>query len=167
MTLTNDDCLDIQDPSPWLVTFSPDLKMSGVDPVFTRLHTDCLVLTNKDDPSLWRVAGFSRQRLLNLFRAFNVTQILPTEVYSRPSRVACRRRWWGLALHRPSKTEALFGAPFLHCLEPCRYQTRYLTPTGTCLLSAIPRCFLEWHLLVRILCTHACMVAHSLFLYNG
>ena len=70
----------MQDPSPWLVTFSPDLKISGVDPVLRRLHTDCLVLTNVDSPSLWGVGGYSRQKVLGLFSVFNVTETLPALV---------------------------------------------------------------------------------------
>merc|ERR1711990_19697 len=59
-------------PDPWLITFSPDLSIQSVDPTLRRLHQDCLVLYNKEDPSLCNVAGYSRQQVEGIFGAFDV-----------------------------------------------------------------------------------------------
>ena len=45
-----------------------------------RLHTDCLVLTNKDNPSLWNVGGYSKRDVMGFFDAFNVSKIVPAHV---------------------------------------------------------------------------------------
>ena len=63
-------------PDPWLITFSPDLSIQSVDPTLRRLHQDCLVLYNKEDPSLWNVAGYSRQQVEEIFGAFDVAKIV-------------------------------------------------------------------------------------------
>lgn len=70
----------MQDPSPWLVTFSPDLRIQSVDPVLRRLHTDCLVLTNKADPSLWSAAGYTKRDVMGFFDAVNVSKMVPADV---------------------------------------------------------------------------------------
>lgn len=45
-----------------------------------RLHTDCLVLTNNDNPSLWNVGGYSKRDVLGFFDDFNVSKIVPEGV---------------------------------------------------------------------------------------
>lgn len=70
----------MQDPTPWLITFAPDLRIQSVDPVLRRLHTDCMVLTNKNNPSLWSVAGYSERDVLNFFEMFNVSKKVPAHM---------------------------------------------------------------------------------------